>query len=96
MPTPSEHTRLSLEARLAERARTAWPQRHAGSDRDEDCLLPIGSPADAAMNMSDQQRGQADVTILSGGIQVAGINHSLPQQLEFPRNSCTGVSRVAF
>jgi hypothetical protein len=48
------------------------------------------------MNMSDQQRGQADVTILSGGIQVAGINHSLPQQLEFPRNSCTGVSRVAF
>jgi hypothetical protein len=36
MPTPSEHTRLSLEARLGERARTAWPQleqlhiRHRG------------------------------------------------------------------
>jgi len=37
MPTPSEHTRLSLEARLGERARTAWPQleqlhvRHRGA-----------------------------------------------------------------
>ncbi|MGW2939847.1 hypothetical protein ACWDA7_51285 [Streptomyces sp. NPDC001156] len=37
MPTPSEHTRLSLEARLDERARTAWPQlqrlhvRHRGA-----------------------------------------------------------------
>jgi hypothetical protein len=36
MPTPSQHTRLSLEARLGERARTAWPQleqlhiRHRG------------------------------------------------------------------
>ncbi|WP_406499984.1 hypothetical protein OG936_36035 [Streptomyces sp. NBC_00846] len=26
MPTPSEHTRLSLEQRLGEHARTAWPQ----------------------------------------------------------------------
>lgn len=26
MSTPSEHTRLSLEERLGERARTAWPQ----------------------------------------------------------------------
>ncbi|MFE9823945.1 hypothetical protein ACFYSH_17710 [Streptomyces sp. NPDC005791] len=26
MPTPSEHTRLSLEGRLGEHARTAWPQ----------------------------------------------------------------------
>lgn len=37
MPTPSEHTRLSLEARLGERARTAWPRleqlhiRHRGA-----------------------------------------------------------------
>ncbi|MEH0510164.1 hypothetical protein QA942_23515 [Streptomyces sp. B21-106] len=37
MPTPSEHTRLSVEARLGERARTAWPQlerlhiRHRGA-----------------------------------------------------------------
>jgi hypothetical protein len=37
MPTPSEHTRLSLEARLGEHARTAWPQlrrlhvRHRGA-----------------------------------------------------------------
>ena len=37
MSTPSEHTRLSLEARLGERARTAWPQleqlhiRHRGA-----------------------------------------------------------------
>jgi hypothetical protein len=37
MPTPSEHTRLSLEARLDERARAAWPQlqrlhvRHRGA-----------------------------------------------------------------
>lgn len=37
MPTPSEHTRLSLEARLDEQARTAWPQlkqlhvRHRGA-----------------------------------------------------------------
>jgi hypothetical protein len=37
MPTPSEHTRLSLEARLVEHARTAWPQleqlhvRHRGA-----------------------------------------------------------------
>jgi hypothetical protein len=37
MPTPSEHTRLSLEARLDEHARTAWPQlaqlhvRHRGA-----------------------------------------------------------------
>ncbi|MEU9455799.1 hypothetical protein [Streptomyces sp. NPDC048277] len=37
MPTPSEHTRLSLEARLGERARTVWPRleqlpvRHRGS-----------------------------------------------------------------
>lgn len=36
MPTPSEHTRLSLEQRLGEHARTAWPQltdlhvRHRG------------------------------------------------------------------
>jgi hypothetical protein len=37
MPTPSEHTRLSLEGRLGEHARTAWPQleqlhvRHRGA-----------------------------------------------------------------
>jgi hypothetical protein len=37
MPTPSEHTRLSVEARLGERARTTWPQidqlhvRHRGA-----------------------------------------------------------------
>jgi hypothetical protein len=37
MPTPSEHTRLSLEQRLGEHARTAWPQvtrlhvRHRGA-----------------------------------------------------------------
>jgi hypothetical protein len=37
MPTPSEYTRLSVEARLGERARTAWPQidqlnvRHRGA-----------------------------------------------------------------
>jgi putative alpha-1,2-mannosidase len=37
MPTPSEHTRLSVEARLGERACTAWPQirqlhvRHRGA-----------------------------------------------------------------
>ncbi|MFR9798742.1 hypothetical protein ACL02U_23025 [Streptomyces sp. MS06] len=37
MPTPSEHTRLPLEARLGEHARTAWPQleqlhvRHRGA-----------------------------------------------------------------
>lgn len=37
MPTPSEHTRLSLEGRLVEHARTAWPQleqlhvRHRGA-----------------------------------------------------------------
>jgi hypothetical protein len=37
MPTPSEHTRLSVEARLGERARAAWPQidqlhvRHRGA-----------------------------------------------------------------
>jgi hypothetical protein len=37
MPTPSEHTRLSLEGRLGERARLAWPQleqlhvRHRGA-----------------------------------------------------------------
>ena len=37
MPTPSEHTRLFVEARLGERARTAWPQirqlhvRHRGA-----------------------------------------------------------------
>jgi hypothetical protein len=36
MPTPSEHTRLSLEQRLGEHARTTWPQltrlhvRHRG------------------------------------------------------------------
>ncbi|WP_329528601.1 hypothetical protein [Streptomyces sp. NBC_01462] len=37
MPTPSEHIRLSLEARLDERARATWPQlqrlhvRHRGA-----------------------------------------------------------------
>lgn len=37
MPTPSQHTRLSLEGRLDEHARTAWPQlkrlniRHRGA-----------------------------------------------------------------
>lgn len=37
MPMPSEHTRLSLEQRLGEHARTAWPQltdlhvRHRGA-----------------------------------------------------------------
>ncbi|PZT78096.1 MULTISPECIES: hypothetical protein [unclassified Streptomyces] len=37
MPTPSEHTRLSLEARLGEQARAVWPQiaqlhvRHRGA-----------------------------------------------------------------
>jgi hypothetical protein len=37
MPTPSESTRLSLEQRLGEHARTAWPQltrlhvRHRGA-----------------------------------------------------------------
>jgi hypothetical protein len=37
MPTPSEHTRLFMEARLGEHARTAWPQidqlhvRHRGA-----------------------------------------------------------------
>lgn len=37
MPTPSEHSRLSVEARLGEHARTAWPQidqlhvRHRGA-----------------------------------------------------------------
>ncbi|MDH6114969.1 hypothetical protein P3T36_006479 [Kitasatospora sp. MAP12-15] len=37
MPTPSEHARLSVEARLGERVRTAWPQirqlhvRHRGA-----------------------------------------------------------------
>jgi hypothetical protein len=37
MPTPSEYTRLSLEQRLSEHARTVWPQltdlhvRHRGA-----------------------------------------------------------------
>lgn len=37
MPTPSQHTRLSLEGRLGDHARTAWPQlkqlhvRHRGA-----------------------------------------------------------------
>ena len=37
MPTPSQHTRLSLEGRLDEHARTVWPQlkrlniRHRGA-----------------------------------------------------------------
>lgn len=37
MPAPSEHTRLSLEQRLGDHARTAWPQltrlhvRHRGT-----------------------------------------------------------------
>ncbi|REK91093.1 hypothetical protein DY245_06475 [Streptomyces inhibens] len=37
MPTPSEHTRLSLEARLGVHARATWPQleqlhvRHCGA-----------------------------------------------------------------
>ena len=48
MPTPSEHTRLSMEARLGERTRTAWPQidqlhvRHRGAFTYVDAELAHG------------------------------------------------------
>ncbi|MEY9997299.1 hypothetical protein ABIE67_009418 [Streptomyces sp. V4I8] len=51
MPTPSEHTRLSVQARLGERARTAWPQidqlhvRHRGAFAYVEAELPHGARA---------------------------------------------------
>lgn len=51
MPTPPESTRLSLEQRLDEHARTAWPQlsrlhiRHRGAFAYIDGELPDGDTA---------------------------------------------------
>ena len=51
MPTPSEHTRLSLEGRLEDHARTAWPQlrrlhvRHRGAFAYVEAELTDGEQA---------------------------------------------------